>query len=497
MKVGSSLFTRLLLWFFTTLVAIGLVLFALFSLQFSLPDSSPFRLDAGPKLISVARLIAQDLVSNPSTHWDLVIAEYTEAYGVDFILYTNTGRRLAGGIIPVPAEVEGRITRETGRPPGHGLHATSLPVPPPSPQPAPHSTGAAARLPDATVFSVHTSEPSLYWAGIRIPIYRGNNRPSVPGTLLAVSDSITGHGLFFNVMPWVLVILVVIVLATFFWLPLARTITRPISRMTRAAERIASGHFDTRLETKRRDEIGRLGSAINDMSSRLEDHVKGQKRFLGDVAHELASPVARIRLGLGILEDQLDGKSRERVLDVQEEVQQMSDLVDELLSFSRADAGRRQATIQTVDLEPLIRKVVDREEKESMDIRISVEDGLRPFANPELLARALSNLLRNSIRYAGDAGPIRVEARRDGSRVSIAVLDAGPGVPDGVLHRLFEPFYRAEASRSRDTGGVGLGLAIVSTCVEACRGTVSARNREGGGFAVTIGLDGPPAPTIS
>jgi two-component system sensor histidine kinase CpxA len=109
-------------------------------------------------------------------------------------------------------------------------------------------------------------------------------------------------------------------------------------------------------------------------------------------------------------------------------------------------------------------------------------------ADADLLARALSNLLRNAVRYAGKSGPITVTARREQNEVLIAVADSGPGVPANDLPRIFDPFYRADASRDRATGGVGLGLAIVKTCIESCGGAVTCRNREPAGFEVTLRL---------
>jgi two-component system sensor histidine kinase CpxA len=111
-------------------------------------------------------------------------------------------------------------------------------------------------------------------------------------------------------------------------------------------------------------------------------------------------------------------------------------------------------------------------------------------ADAELLTRALSNLLRNAVRYAGECGPITVCAQREQDKVKITVADRGPGVPANDLPRLFDPFYRADASRDRETGGVGLGLAIVKTCIESCGGAVACRNLEPAGLEVTIRLQG-------
>jgi two-component system sensor histidine kinase CpxA len=126
-----------------------------------------------------------------------------------------------------------------------------------------------------------------------------------------------------------------------------------------------------------------------------------------------------------------------------------------------------------------------------VQVQVEVQPELLAIADPELLARAAGNLLRNSVRYAGSAGPISVTANQDGGAIRITVADCGPGVPAADLPRIFDPFYRVDASRDRATGGVGLGLAIVKTCVEACGGSVTCRNRESSGLEVTILLEVP------
>jgi two-component system sensor histidine kinase CpxA len=262
--------------------------------------------------------------------------------------------------------------------------------------------------------------------------------------------------------------------------------------MTLATGRIAEGHFATRVSHRRNDELGILGEAINRMAARLEGFVGGQKRFLGDVSHELCSPLARIQVALGILEQHADERQRAYVQDVREEVEQMSSLVNELLSFSRAGLRPRDLTLEPVALAALLERVARREGLNAGQLETHIEPALRARAEPELLGRALANLLRNSARYSGGAGPIVVSAVAQGERVVLTVADAGPGVPPETLEQIFDPFFRLESSRSRETGGVGLGLAIVKTCVEACGGTVTARNRHPSGLQVDIALAAAP-----
>jgi two-component system sensor histidine kinase CpxA len=331
-----------------------------------------------------------------------------------------------------------------------------------------------------------TKSPVRYWYGIRVPMGLGRNRPPVPAVLLAVSDSITGNGLFFDPMPWLILLVVVVTLSVLLWLPLVRGLTRPIARMTGATRQIARGRFDIRLPERRSDEIGELAHSINHMAERMDAHVRGQKRFLGDVAHELASPIARLQLSLGILENRMGAEDGESLRDLREEVEHMSYLVNELLAFTRAEAGSSKVAFDTVLLKPIVERVIQRENDGQAEIRMDVSDQIKVYADVHLLSRALANLVRNALRYAGSAGPMGVAAEVSGSRVHVEVWDSGPGVPEEDLPRLFEPFFRPELSRERSTGGVGLGLSIVRTCVETCKGSVSCRNLKPSGFSVTL-----------
>jgi two-component system, OmpR family, sensor histidine kinase CpxA len=327
--------------------------------------------------------------------------------------------------------------------------------------------------------------------GVRVPVQDRDKTRTVPATLLAVSDSISGSGLFLDFTPWILIGLGALVFSILFWLPLVRGITRSIAQVTNATEQVAEGRFDVRVNERRRDELGRLGQGINRMTDRLNGFVTGQKRFLGDVAHELCSPLARIQIALGILEQRADDKQRAPVEDVREEVQQMSDLVNELLAFARASVREQQIPLQPVALAELARRVAEREAAGAGQVHLEIADNLQALADPGLLGRALANLLRNALRYAGQAGPVTVRAAASGDVVTLTVSDKGPGVPDDALPQIFDPFYRVEHSRSRDTGGVGLGLAIVRTCVEACGGNVSARNCQPTGLQVEVRLRQP------
>jgi two-component system sensor histidine kinase CpxA len=197
-------------------------------------------------------------------------------------------------------------------------------------------------------------------------------------------------------------------------------------------------------------------------------------------------------VALGILEQRAEANQRAYVEDVREEVQHVSGLVNELLSFSKAGLQPQEIKLEPVSLAPLARRVVAREAPGANQVEIQINEQLNVLAEPELLSRALANLVRNAVRYASQAGPIVFSAHSQAGQVVITVSDQGPGVAQEALSQIFDPFFRDESSRSRETGGVGLGLAIVKTCVEACQGTVTAKNRQPHGLQVELVLKAAP-----
>jgi two-component system sensor histidine kinase CpxA len=192
-------------------------------------------------------------------------------------------------------------------------------------------------------------------------------------------------------------------------------------------------------------------------------------------------------MATGILAERAPAAMNEVVSDVRDEVQQMSTLVNELLAFTKAGMQPREVSLQPVALEAVAREAVTREDP-SQRVTLDVSSDLQVLADGDLLGRALGNLVRNALRYASDAGPIVVSATRTGAIISIAVEDNGPGVPAADLDRLGEPFFRPELARTRESGGVGLGLAIVRNSIAACRGELRFSNRTPRGFRAEIRL---------
>ncbi len=498
MKPYNSLFSKIIIWFFLSLGAVALVLFVFFNMRFRLGLESFLAGGKDDKLTMVSRLIERELNESQRSKWGGILKGFSSIYKIDFIIILGKGERIGGESITFPKSLKYSL-REFGRrrPPieqrGPGFNQRDMAREWAGRQ-GPPSVPPGFRLGKPPRFSHKSKNPKLYWVGMPLlvkPQFTEDNRPLFPVMLLAVSDKMTGNGLFFDPFPWIIVFAVIILLSLFLWAPMIRSITKPIGKMTVAANRIARGDFNVRLNEQRSDEIGKLSSSINEMAGRLDTLVKGQKRFLGDIAHELASPIARIQLGLEILEKRVKKNNKEKVSDVILDVTHISDLVGELLSFSRAQINPGKIELERVRIKPIVERVIKREFSDEAKINLSMDDHLKGIADPELLARAISNILRNAIRYAGDAGPVEVVGFKKEDETIIEVRDKGIGVPQEELNRLFEPFYRIDPSRESDSGGVGLGLAIVKTCVSACGGMVRARNLKPDGFAITILLISP------
>ncbi len=492
MNVRFPLYAKILLWFFLNL----LILVAGFLLFFQLQLNSAIVTTVHDRLRPVEQLVMSELTTAPRRDWNDVLKRFSAAYGVTFALYRNSGEQVAGQELTLPKEVVTQLAAPVGRregPPEDGVGDPDRDQfrPPPGEnfgmeRFAEDRRGRPGRLPGGAggIFFAHAD--GKYWAGLRTRIQR-HDVPPGPMTLIAVSPTLSAGGLFLDTRPWMVAGIVVVIVSALFWFPLIRSVTSSVSKMTRATQSIAAGDFDARVAEQRRDELGRLGEAINAMAIRLKGLVTGQKRFLGDTAHELCSPIARIQLHLGILEENAHSQDKQRIEDLREEIQQMSALVNELLSFSKASLEPAAVKLQPVRVKTAAEQAAKRETIPDAQINFEVADDVGVLAEPELLARAIGNLVRNSVRYAGNCGPITIRAERSDDLVRIHIRDCGPGVPDESVPQLFDPFYRPEVARDRESGGVGLGLAIVKTCVESCHGVVSCRNLKPG-FEVTLEL---------
>jgi len=283
---------------------------------------------------------------------------------------------------------------------------------------------------------------------------------------------------------------------------LARYLATPVSRIRLAAQRISAGDLSARVQPNHiprgRDEIAHLARDFDTMAGRLQSLVTAQNRLLGDVSHELRSPLARMNLALELARRGDETKRLAALERIERESARLDVLVGELLTLSRLENGLSAETLNhAVDLVEVCREVAADAEFEASNagrgVSVSFSGPDKPVivrGDPELLHRAVENVTRNALRHTANDSPVDIELSMRGPDVEISIADCGPGVPPDELDAIFYPFYRVEGARDRPDGssGTGLGLAIAQRAVAAHGGTISARNRPEGGLEVRLSL---------
>jgi len=278
---------------------------------------------------------------------------------------------------------------------------------------------------------------------------------------------------------------------------LSSRVSRPIGRLAQAASRIAAGHYTERVRVTSDDEVGQLAESFNAMAASLESTERRRLELVGDVAHELRTPLATID---GYLEGIEDGVIQPRDATwslLRGETARLSRIITDLQELWRAEARQLPLSLTAVDAEAALLAAAERFAAQALEheieIRVVVEPG-RPTvrADVERLGQIVDNFLSNAIRYSPRASVLTLTATREGAGIAIGVADQGPGLTAEQLERVFERFYRADPSRSRALGGSGIGLAIARALAEAMGGRVEATSA-GEGRGATFRLILPAA----
>ncbi|HEY5376911.1 MAG TPA: HAMP domain-containing sensor histidine kinase [Polyangiaceae bacterium] len=291
-------------------------------------------------------------------------------------------------------------------------------------------------------------------------------------------------------------------------IPLARSVTAPLAGLSKLVRRFGTGDLSARFRSRRKDEIGALGRAFDDMADRIAALRRSEKELLANVSHELRTPLARIRLALELVTDGDHDKMSSYLTDISEDLAELERLLDDVMSAARLDLARDSAGDA---LPPLhFERIPGRALVEAAAARFSVRYPERaletefPADLPTLEAdpvvrRVFDNLLDNARKFS--EAPVLLSARRsaDGAHFVVAVKDRGIGISSQDQPRIFEPFFRSDPSRTRATGGVGLGLAVVRRIVEAHQGTIEVQSDLGQGtrFVVTLPLTQAPGAASS
>ena len=271
--------------------------------------------------------------------------------------------------------------------------------------------------------------------------------------------------------------LILMVVALLCWM-LAVNIASPLRELARTVERFGSGDLSARASLRRRDEIGDVARAFDQMAERIETLLTAERRLLQDISHELRSPLARLSFAAELTKTAEDRNAA--AARVTKEIDRLTNLVGALVEVTRVEGDPASRRVEHFDLDQLVQELLDasRMEADARGCRFHFGSAgaLQVRGDRELLRRAIENVLRNAIRYAPEGSPIDVKLEAAAGKASISVRDYGPGVPDEMLPRIFQPFFRADGSRDSQTGGVGLGLAIAHRAIGAHHGRISAEN---------------------
>lgn len=292
----------------------------------------------------------------------------------------------------------------------------------------------------------------------------------------AVSD--VEVGTWFLQWDHVFVLLAAVLLC--YWLALH--LTEPVRQLQRAVERFGRGDLSARVGSKRRDELGQLARTFDRMAGRIETLLHAERRLLLDISHELRSPLARLGVAVELARSGADLESN--LNRIQKESDRLNSLVGQLLQVTRAEGDPSVLRREPVRVDELVQQLVDDSsiEAQAHGCKLQYTGGQAVIVegDPELLRRAVENVIRNAIRFAPRESAVEVSLARNNGKAVLDVRDRGPGVPDEALPRIFDAFYRVESDRARTSGGAGLGLSIARRAVELHKGAIRARNAQPG-----------------
>jgi len=274
---------------------------------------------------------------------------------------------------------------------------------------------------------------------------------------------------------------------------LSRRILKPIKALTIAAGRFGRGDFSRRLKLKDKSEVGELARAFNSMADDIEHAEQIRKNLVADVAHELRTPISNLQGYLEAVHDDVVQPDAETIHSLSEEASSLARLVDELQDLTLADAGKLAISPQPEDIAALINKGVKALQAKATARGVSLSANLPPELpatdiDSHRISQVLRNLLDNAVAHTAQGGSITVSAIRRGKQVEVSVTDTGEGISAKELTNIFERFYRVDKSRTRATGGSGLGLTIAKRLVEAHGGKIKAKSQPGKGSRFTFTL---------
>ncbi len=271
----------------------------------------------------------------------------------------------------------------------------------------------------------------------------------------------------------------------------SRRLVSPLQRLTKAVHRVGEGHLDEQVPVSTKDELGQLATAFNGMADNLKKQEYLRKQFTADIAHELRTPLTSIRSYIEAFQDGVLPPNTENLIIINEEIERLVALSSDLKDLNIAEIGALKPNFAPVDVEELLDKVVYKlyplfQEKELNLVWKKAKEPIVIPGDENLLTRLFYNLIHNAYKYSQNKGQIDIQIEDKMHDVSIRIRDSGMGIPDEDLPFIFERFYRADKSRARETGGTGIGLALVKQITLLHKGTIEVESKLGQGSQFTV-----------
>lgn len=295
-------------------------------------------------------------------------------------------------------------------------------------------------------------------------------------------------------LPLALKVIITLIISAFLCWLLAKAFSKPLIAIQKASDALGKGNLNTRLIgfDGRSDEFGAVARSFNKMASQLEDNISAHQRLLGDVSHELRSPLARLQLAIGLVEQNIGNATEQQrhLTRCENEVDRLDTMIGDVLTLSRLEHTSAAANFENIPLISLIESVVDDCQyiatPKNVKITLVNKQVCTLFGDKKLLASAIGNVINNAVKYAPEHSTVEVALTLTAELITLTITDQGVGVPEHTLEKLFTPFFRVADARDRNSGGTGLGLAIAQQAIQQHQGRISATNVLPTGLKVTI-----------
>ncbi len=479
-----SLFLKIFLTFGAAMAA-TLVSTVYISFQFAQGAFDPVRIEQHDPMVNEAAIALADGRERGLRDW---LAENTrQESGLILLIVDDRGEELLGRALPMEMRRLLRIGGSRPRPPGDGMSFGD------GDRDGDRDTGSSDREPGSE--RDRERPPNLRPAQLT-PHLVGDDGDEY--RLLFVRPPVAVFGMLAWPGSRPAIGAVALLIAALTSLLLARYISAPIARLRRASRDLAKGNLDARVGAPERgwatDEVGVLSRDFDTMAERIQALVTDKETLLRDISHELRSPLARIRMALGLAERRANDEVQPDLQRIEREAERLDALIGQIMTLARLRA-QREPVREPVRMDVLVQGIVEDARYEHPEATVNYRCPDRPelLGDGRGIASAVENVVRNALAYAGGSGPIDVEIATEAEDVVVTVRDRGPGVPPEELPRIFEPLYRADKSRDHGAApegdvGQGIGLAIAARVMQLHGGDATAENRAGGGLKVTLRL---------